>query len=100
MATTNDELKTLIENIPNQTRDVFREMAIEIATTASKSAVIAHKKQCEIDRKKAEEDRKKEIRISKKSALWWIRMAGAVLILMSASAGAWAGFRELFKIIQ
>jgi hypothetical protein len=98
--TTNDELKTLIENIPNQTRDVFREMAVEIATTAAASAVSAHRTQCDRDRHEAEEARRKEIRISKKSALWWIRMAGAVLILMSASAGAWAGFREIIKMIQ
>ena len=87
MSTTNEDLKALIENIPNQTRDVFREMAIEIATTASESAIRAHKHQCYIDRKKAEYERRKEIRISKKSALWWVRMAGGIVALLASGAG-------------
>ena len=88
MTTTNDELKYLIEAIPERTRDVFRDMAHEIAETVAASAVVAHRRQCDVDREEKSLRDALDIRISKKSALWWIKISAATLALLSAGAGA------------
>lgn len=88
MTTTNEELKYLIEAIPERTRDVFREMATEIAEGVAASVVVAHRRQCDDDRSAAEIRARGEIRISKKSAMWWVKILAAILALITAGAGA------------
>ena len=73
------EVKGTISQLP--TRTETKEMALEIATTAgtvaAAAAVKKHVEDCELKRIAEETERKGEIRISKKSALWWVKFSAA-----------------------
>lgn len=95
-------IKGAVAQLPTrgETRQIALETATVTAAAAADAAVKKHVDECNSKRAAVDEDRKREIRISKKSALWWIRITGAVLFVMSAGAGAWAVIKELARAVQ
>jgi len=94
------EVKGTVSELP--TRAETREIALEIATTAgtiaAAAAVKKHVEDCELKRINDEMEKRREIRISKKSALWWVKMTAAVLGLVTASAGIKAIIDALLQL--